>query len=127
MLIRVVYGAYAAVGGSMARNLTSVHIRRSSFGCSCVHLSDAHFPFKTSRAVVQIREKSTQRTVPNQGLVLTSPDAAQSVADAPLCLLSGLAAQPHVGHTEFLGRGAHLFSQKGSVRPWLEEALLSLF
>ncbi|MBK8255025.1 MAG: hypothetical protein IPK82_20495 [Polyangiaceae bacterium] len=104
MLIRVVYGAYAAVGGFMARNLTSVHIRRSSLGRSCVHLSDAHFPFKTSRAVVQIREKSTQRTVPNQGLVLTNPDAAQSVADAPLCLLSGLAAQPHVRYVSTTAR-----------------------
>ncbi len=34
---------------------------------------------------------------PNQGLDLTNPDAAQSVASAPLCLLSGLAAQAHVG------------------------------
>ncbi len=33
---------------------------------------------------------------PNQGLDLTNPDAAQSVAGAPLCLLSGLAAQAHV-------------------------------
>ena len=33
---------------------------------------------------------------PNQGLDLTNPDAAQSVASAPLCLLSGLAAQAHV-------------------------------
>ena len=33
----------------------------------------------------------------NKGLDLTNPDAAQSVAHAPLCLLSGLAAQAHVG------------------------------
>ena len=33
----------------------------------------------------------------NTGLDLTNPDAAQSVAGAPLCLLSGLAAQAHVG------------------------------
>ena len=32
----------------------------------------------------------------NTGLDLTNPDAAQSVAGAPLCLLSGLAAQAHV-------------------------------
>ena len=32
----------------------------------------------------------------NTGLVLTSPDATQSVPFGPLCLLSGLAAQPHV-------------------------------
>lgn len=31
----------------------------------------------------------------NTGLVLTSPDAAHSVLRPP-CLLSGLAAQPHV-------------------------------
>ncbi len=37
---------------------------------------------------------------PNTGLDLTIPDAAQSVADAPLCLLSGLAAQAHVGLAE---------------------------
>lgn len=36
---------------------------------------------------------------PNQGLVLTSPDAAHSVLRPP-CLLSGLAAQPRVGWTE---------------------------
>ncbi|MBK8255044.1 MAG: hypothetical protein IPK82_20590 [Polyangiaceae bacterium] len=81
----------------MARNLTSVHTRRSSFGRPCVHLSQAHFPVKTRREVVKMREQSTQSMVPNQGLVLTSPGAAQSVADAPLCLLTGLAAQPHVG------------------------------
>jgi hypothetical protein len=33
----------------------------------------------------------------NTLVVQTSPDAAQSVAGAPLCLLSGLAAQAHVG------------------------------
>ncbi len=37
------------------------------------------------------------RSPHNTGLDLTSPDAAQSVAGAPLCLLSGLAAQAHVG------------------------------
>ena len=36
---------------------------------------------------------------PNQGLDLTIPGAAQS-ALRPLCLLSGLAAQAHVGHAE---------------------------
>ncbi len=40
------------------------------------------------------------RERPNQGLDLTNPDAAQSVASAPLCLLSGLAAQAHVGLVE---------------------------
>ena len=35
----------------------------------------------------------------NQGLDLTIPDAAQSVPVGPLCLLSGLAAQCHVGLT----------------------------
>ena len=44
-------------------------------------------------------ENRTQ-TQPNPGLDLTIPDAAQSVADAPLCLLSGLAAQAHVGLLE---------------------------
>jgi hypothetical protein len=37
-----------------------------------------------------------KKELPNQGLDLTNPDAAQSVAGAPLCLLSGLAAQAHV-------------------------------
>ena len=32
----------------------------------------------------------------NQRMELTIPDAAQSVAGAPLCLLSGLAAHAHV-------------------------------
>lgn len=36
---------------------------------------------------------------PNQGLDLTIPGAAQSVI-LPLCLLSGLAAQAHVGRAE---------------------------
>ena len=44
-------------------------------------------------------ETGTQ-TQPNTGLDLTTPDAAQSVAGAPLCLLSGLAAQAHVGLAE---------------------------
>ena len=44
-------------------------------------------------------ETRTQ-TQPNTGLDLTNPDAAQSVASAPLCLLSGLAAQAHVGLAE---------------------------
>ena len=34
--------------------------------------------------------------LPNQGLDLTNPDAAQSVASAPLCLLSVFAAEHHV-------------------------------
>ncbi len=33
----------------------------------------------------------------NTGLDLTNPGAAQSVPVGPLCLLSGLAAQAHVG------------------------------
>ncbi len=41
----------------------------------------------------------TSRALSNQGLDLTNPDAAQSVASAPLCLLSGLAAQAHVGRS----------------------------
>ncbi len=41
-----------------------------------------------------------RKTQPNQGLDLTNPGAAQSVAGAPLCLLSGLAAQAHVGLAE---------------------------
>ena len=46
---------------------------------------------------VSTRRKATLASnLPNQGLDLTNPDAAQSVADAPLCLLSGLAAQAHV-------------------------------
>lgn len=36
---------------------------------------------------------------PNTGLVLTIPDAAQSVP-WPLCAASGIAAQAHVRHTE---------------------------
>jgi hypothetical protein len=40
------------------------------------------------------RPRSEERA--NTGLDLTNPDAAQSVARAPLCLLSGLAAQAHV-------------------------------
>src|SRR5262245_20913248 len=44
--------------------------------------------------------KSSQ-TSPNKGLVLTSPVAAQGVLRPP-CLLSGLAAQPHVGRAEKL-------------------------
>ena len=40
--------------------------------------------------------KGPTQTPPNQPLELSIPDAAQSVADAPLCLLSGLAAQWHV-------------------------------
>ena len=39
------------------------------------------------------------RPMSNHKLLLTNPDAAQSVASAPLCLLSGLAAQAHVGLT----------------------------
>ncbi|MBK8255008.1 MAG: hypothetical protein IPK82_20410 [Polyangiaceae bacterium] len=62
----------------------------------------------------------------NSAMHLTSTLAAQGILRLP-CSLRMLAADCHVGHTEFLGRGAHLFSQKGSVRPWLEEALLSLF
>lgn len=34
--------------------------------------------------------------LPNKRLELAMPDAAQSVAGAPPCLLSGLAAQAHV-------------------------------
>jgi len=37
---------------------------------------------------------------PNKGLDLTNPGAAQSVPVGPLCLLSGLAAQAHVGLVE---------------------------
>lgn len=40
---------------------------------------------------------STSRLAPNQGLVPTSPDAAHSIPRGLLCLLSGLAAQAHVG------------------------------
>lgn len=40
---------------------------------------------------------SRKNAAPNKKLLLTSPDAAQSVAGAPLCLLSGLAAEFHVG------------------------------
>ncbi len=39
----------------------------------------------------------TAEKQPNQGLDLTIPGAAQSVPVGPLCLLSGLAAQAHVG------------------------------
>ena len=45
-----------------------------------------------------VRPCSPER--PNTGLDLTIPGAAQSVAGAPLCLLSGLAAQAHVGPIE---------------------------
>ena len=38
----------------------------------------------------------TDVQLPNKKLELSNPDAAQSVAHAPLCLLSGLAAQFHV-------------------------------
>ena len=44
-------------------------------------------------------ETETQKQS-NTGLDLTNPDAAQSVAGAPLCLLSGLAAQAHVSRAE---------------------------
>lgn len=40
------------------------------------------------------------REQPNKRLDLPNPDAAQSVAGAPLCLLSGLAAQAHVSGTK---------------------------
>ena len=43
---------------------------------------------------------SVPKELANTGLDLTNPDAAQSVAGAPLCLLSGLAAQAHVGLAE---------------------------
>ena len=46
------------------------------------------------------RVENAMDHTPNQGLDLTNPDAAQSVAGAPLCLLSGLAAQAHVGLVE---------------------------
>ncbi len=39
----------------------------------------------------------TKKELPNKGLDLTIPGAAQSVPVGPLCLLSGLAAQAHVG------------------------------
>ena len=40
-----------------------------------------------------------QRELPNKKLELSIPDAAQSVPVGPLCLLSGLAAQFHVGRS----------------------------
>lgn len=40
--------------------------------------------------------RAITQEVPNTLLQLTSPDAAQSVI-LPLCLLSGLAAEQHVG------------------------------
>ncbi len=43
----------------------------------------------------------------NTLMVQASPDAAQSVARAPLCLLSGLAAHQHVRRT-----GSHFPSSK---------------
>ena len=49
---------------------------------------------------------------PNQGLDLTNPDAAQSVPIGPLCLLSGLAAQAHVG----LSQGTPATASVASLR-----------
>ena len=50
---------------------------------------------------------------PITGLVLTSRDAAQSVPIGPLCLLSRLAAQPHVGYMV----GFYWSNWKGFVTP----------
>ena len=53
-------------------------------------------PSKSTHRASSTKPRHSRR-LPNQGLDLTNPDAAQSVACAPLCLLSGLAAQAHVG------------------------------
>ena len=58
--------------------------------------ADRQIPGFPAALPTSTSEIGTQ-TQPNQGLDLTNPDAAQSVASAPLCLLSGLAAQAHVG------------------------------
>ena len=57
--------------------------------------ADRQLPGFPAALPTSTSEIGTQ-TQPNQGLDLTNPDAAQSVASAPLCLLSGLAAQAHV-------------------------------
>ncbi len=49
----------------------------------------------------------TPEELPNQGLDLTIPGAAQSVPVGPLCLLSGLAAQAHVGPTLVVAKRRH--------------------
>ncbi len=49
------------------------------------------------RETLPQKDGTTEAPLPNKGLDLTNPDAAQSVPVGPLCLLSGLAAQAHVG------------------------------
>ena len=51
--------------------------------------------------------------MPNTGLDLTNPGAAQSVPIGPLCLLSGLAAQAHVVRAFSLGRASSLRLRSG--------------
>ena len=64
--------------------------RRSSKGFAPRQEPDGRHRSKTATSMNGRGEQ------PNTGLDLTNPDAAQSVASAPLCLLSGLAAQAHV-------------------------------
>ncbi len=74
------------------------HLRSSKYLAESLVSTSSSLGFYLERPVSQT----------NQGLDLTNPDAAQSVADAPLCLLSGLAAQAHVRHTRTLQHFASL-------------------
>ncbi len=53
-----------------------------------------------SAAVPKTIRLKALRPMSNHKLLLTNPDAAQSVASAPLCLLSGLAAEFNVGQAK---------------------------
>ncbi len=61
--------------------------------------TDRPLPKPPSALPTSICESETQ-TQPNPALQLTNTDAAQSVAGAPLCLLSVFAAERHVGQAE---------------------------
>ena len=84
-------------GGPEQSELRAVSINGVS--ASEHHDGDQQHPASPRALRASTCETRTQ-TQPNQGLDLTNPDAAQSVAGAPLCLLSGLAAQAHVGLVE---------------------------
>ena len=84
-------------GGPEQSELRAVSINGVS--TSEHHDGDQQHPAPPRALRASTCETRTQ-TQPNTGLDLTNPDAAQSVANAPLCLLSGLAAQAHVGLAE---------------------------
>ena len=50
--------------------------------------------------LLEAATRNVRAKLANKKLELSIPDAAQNVADAPLCLLSGLAAQFHVGRAK---------------------------